>query len=76
MRADDYVELCNQACLRRTCTYHRLPSSLQALEKKLQRERGITQELRKQLLEREEELETLSKTLQQVRLSKPPPKGL
>uniref|UniRef100_A0A8C1VQL9 Centrosomal protein 85, like n=1 Tax=Cyprinus carpio TaxID=7962 RepID=A0A8C1VQL9_CYPCA len=28
-------------------------------------ERGITQELRKQLLEREEELETLSKTLQQ-----------
>uniref|UniRef100_A0A8C1H1J0 Centrosomal protein 85 like n=1 Tax=Cyprinus carpio carpio TaxID=630221 RepID=A0A8C1H1J0_CYPCA len=36
-----------------------------ALEKKLQRERGITQELRKQLLEREEELETLSKTLQQ-----------
>uniref|UniRef100_A0A673J7I4 Centrosomal protein 85, like n=1 Tax=Sinocyclocheilus rhinocerous TaxID=307959 RepID=A0A673J7I4_9TELE len=36
-----------------------------ALEKKLQRERGITQELRKQLLEHEEELETLSKTLQQ-----------
>lgn len=49
--------------LRRTC----LSSSLQALEKKLQRERGITQELRKQLLEREEELETLSTTLQQVR---------
>uniref|UniRef100_A0A672Q3F2 Centrosomal protein 85 like n=1 Tax=Sinocyclocheilus grahami TaxID=75366 RepID=A0A672Q3F2_SINGR len=42
-----------------------LSSFLQALEKKLQRERGITQELRKQLLEREEELETLSKTLQQ-----------
>uniref|UniRef100_A0A8C1G969 Centrosomal protein 85, like n=1 Tax=Cyprinus carpio TaxID=7962 RepID=A0A8C1G969_CYPCA len=39
--------------------------SRDALEKKLQRERGITQELRKQLLEREEELETLSKTLQQ-----------
>ncbi len=34
------------------------------------------QELRKQLLEREEELETLSKTLQQVQLSKPPAKGL
>uniref|UniRef100_A0A8C1XYG0 Centrosomal protein 85, like n=1 Tax=Cyprinus carpio TaxID=7962 RepID=A0A8C1XYG0_CYPCA len=38
---------------------------MSTLEKKLQRERGITQELRKQLLEREEELETLSKTLQQ-----------
>ncbi|KAG1924602.1 centrosomal protein of 85 kDa-like [Pimephales promelas] len=38
---------------------------MSALEKKLQRERGITQELRKQLLEREEELETLSTTLQQ-----------
>uniref|UniRef100_A0A671NNT7 Centrosomal protein of 85 kDa-like n=1 Tax=Sinocyclocheilus anshuiensis TaxID=1608454 RepID=A0A671NNT7_9TELE len=56
-----------QGCLRRSnCC---LSSFLQALEKKLQRERGITQELRKQLLEREEELETLSKTLQQVRLS-------
>lgn len=53
-----------------------LSSSFQALEKKLQRERGITQELRKQLLEREEELETLSTTLQQVRHSKPPTKGL
>lgn len=52
-----------------------LSSFLQALEKKLQRERGITQELRKQLLEREEELETLSKTLQQVRFFKPPAKG-
>uniref|UniRef100_A0A8C2HB99 Centrosomal protein 85, like n=1 Tax=Cyprinus carpio TaxID=7962 RepID=A0A8C2HB99_CYPCA len=52
-----------QACLRRSnCC---LSSFLQTLEKKLQRERGITQELRKQLLEREEELETLSKTLQQ-----------
>uniref|UniRef100_A0A673MRF7 Centrosomal protein of 85 kDa-like n=1 Tax=Sinocyclocheilus rhinocerous TaxID=307959 RepID=A0A673MRF7_9TELE len=52
-----------QACLRRSnCC---LSSFLQALEKKLQRERGITQELRKQLLEREEELETLSKTCQQ-----------
>ncbi|XP_016151276.1 centrosomal protein of 85 kDa-like isoform X4 [Sinocyclocheilus grahami] len=43
----------------------KLSLEMSALEKKLQRERGITQELRKQLLEREEELETLSKTLQQ-----------
>ncbi|KAI2652205.1 Centrosomal protein of 85 kDa-like [Labeo rohita] len=43
----------------------KLTPEMSALEKKLQRERGITQELRKQLLEREEELETLSKTLQQ-----------
>ncbi|XP_043076328.1 centrosomal protein of 85 kDa-like isoform X2 [Puntigrus tetrazona] len=42
-----------------------LTLEMSALEKKLQRERGITQELRKQILEREEELETLSKTLQQ-----------
>ncbi|XP_056125101.1 centrosomal protein of 85 kDa-like isoform X1 [Rhinichthys klamathensis goyatoka] len=43
----------------------KLTLEMSALEKKLQRERGITQELRKQLLEREEELETLSTTLQQ-----------
>uniref|UniRef100_A0A672PUS7 Centrosomal protein 85 like n=1 Tax=Sinocyclocheilus grahami TaxID=75366 RepID=A0A672PUS7_SINGR len=43
----------------------KLTVEMSALEKKLQRERGIMQELRKQLLEREEELETLSKTLQQ-----------
>ncbi|XP_051511109.1 centrosomal protein of 85 kDa-like isoform X1 [Myxocyprinus asiaticus] len=43
----------------------KLSLELSALEKRLQRERGITQELRKQLLEREEELETLSTTLQQ-----------
>lgn len=43
----------------------KLALEMSALENKLQRERGITQELRKQLLEREEELETLSKTLQQ-----------
>ncbi|XP_052390963.1 centrosomal protein of 85 kDa-like isoform X2 [Carassius gibelio] len=43
----------------------KLTLEMSTLEKKLQRERGITQELRKQLLECEEELETLSKTLQQ-----------
>lgn len=66
--------LSEQACLRHTNRC--LSSFLQALEKKLQRERGITQELRKQLLEHDEELEILSKTLQQVQLSKPPAKGL
>ncbi|KAK7151091.1 hypothetical protein R3I93_012127 [Phoxinus phoxinus] len=43
----------------------KLTLEMSALEKKLQRERGITQELRKQLLQREGELETLSTTLQQ-----------
>ncbi|XP_077103201.1 centrosomal protein of 85 kDa-like isoform X2 [Siphateles boraxobius] len=43
----------------------KLTLEMSALEKRLQRERAITQELRKQLLEREEELETLSTTLQQ-----------
>nr|XP_683028.4 centrosomal protein of 85 kDa-like isoform X2 [Danio rerio] len=43
----------------------KLTLEMTALEKKLQRERGITQELRKQLLEREEELDTLSTTLKQ-----------
>ncbi|XP_051501371.1 centrosomal protein of 85 kDa-like isoform X1 [Myxocyprinus asiaticus] len=43
----------------------KLTLELSALEKRLQRERGITQELRKQLSEREEELEALSTTLQQ-----------
>lgn len=38
----------------------------QALEKRLQKERAITQELHKQLVEREEDLETLSKSVQQV----------
>lgn len=38
----------------------------QALEKRLQQERAITQELHKQLVEREEDLETLSKSVQQV----------
>ncbi|XP_036437978.1 centrosomal protein of 85 kDa-like isoform X1 [Colossoma macropomum] len=43
----------------------KLTLELTALEKKLQKERGITQELHKQLAEREEELETLSKSVYQ-----------
>ncbi|KAL6486588.1 hypothetical protein MHYP_G00059800 [Metynnis hypsauchen] len=43
----------------------KLTLELTALEKRLQKERGITQELHKQLAEREEELETLSKSVHQ-----------
>ncbi|KAK3542199.1 hypothetical protein QTP86_018491 [Hemibagrus guttatus] len=43
----------------------RLTLELTALEKRLQKERAITQELHKQLVEREEDLETLSKHAQQ-----------
>ncbi|KAI7800134.1 centrosomal protein of 85 kDa-like isoform X1 [Triplophysa rosa] len=45
----------------------KLTLELTSLEKRLQRERGITQELRKQLVVREEELENLSTSLQQDR---------
>ncbi|KAA0701523.1 Centrosomal protein of 85 kDa-like [Triplophysa tibetana] len=45
----------------------KLTLELTSLEKRLQRERGITQELRKQLVVREEELENLSTNLQQDR---------
>ncbi|KAI5615075.1 centrosomal protein of 85 kDa-like isoform X1, partial [Silurus asotus] len=43
----------------------RLTVELTALEKKLQKEKAITQELHKQLVEREEDLETLSKSSHQ-----------
>ncbi|XP_017548009.1 centrosomal protein of 85 kDa-like isoform X1 [Pygocentrus nattereri] len=43
----------------------KLTLELTALEKRLQKERGITQELHKQLAEREEELEILSKSVHQ-----------
>lgn len=46
-----------------------LYSLSQALEKKLQKERAITQELHKQLIEREEDLQMLSKSVQQVQHS-------
>lgn len=47
----------------------KLMSSLslaQGLEKRLQKESAITQELHKQLAEREDDLEVLSKSVQQV----------
>ncbi|XP_060722172.1 centrosomal protein of 85 kDa-like isoform X2 [Tachysurus vachellii] len=43
----------------------RLTLELTALEKRLQKERAITQELHKQLIEREEDLKMLSKSVQQ-----------
>ncbi|XP_017311484.2 centrosomal protein of 85 kDa-like isoform X1 [Ictalurus punctatus] len=43
----------------------RLTLELTALEKKLQKERAITQELHQQLVEREEDLKTLSKSVHQ-----------
>ncbi|KAI4895690.1 hypothetical protein NFI96_024782 [Prochilodus magdalenae] len=43
----------------------KLTLELTALEKRLQKERGITQELRKQLAQREEDLQTLSKSVPQ-----------